>query len=135
MVIDRKKIALIHIVKKELNLDDAAYRKVLIDQANVASANKLDEAGFRKLMNYFVRSPYYQVNNYGLTIKQKLYIKSLAGSLQWEEGHLNNFLNKYYHKKDISQLSRIEASHVIESLKNVKQHVINRQNIPLKNSD
>jgi hypothetical protein len=73
-------------------------------------------------MNYFVRSPYYQVNPYGLTIKQKLYIKYLAEGLRWEEGHLSNFIHKYYHKANVEQLARKEAIKVIESLKAVMQH-------------
>lgn len=119
---DKKKLALIHIVKNALGLPDSEYRKILQDVCAVASAKDLDEAGFRKLMNYFVRSKYYHVNPYGLTIKQKLFIKYLAAELGWEESHLNNFLHKYYHKTNIDELTKAEAIKAIESLKAVKQH-------------
>jgi hypothetical protein len=119
---DKKKLAIIHIVKKALNLPDDEYRKILQDIAGVASAKNLDDAAFRKLMNYFVRSKYYRVNPYGLTIKQKLFIKYLAAELNWEEGHLNNFLYKYYHKATVDELTKFEAIKAIESLKAVKQH-------------
>ncbi len=119
---DKKKLAIIHIVKKALGLPDEEYRKILQDVAGVASAKDLNEAGFRKLMNYFVRSKYYKVNPYGLTIKQKLFIKYLVAELGWEESHLNNFLHKYYHKTNIDELTKAEAIKAIESLKAVKQH-------------
>jgi len=119
---DKKKLAIIHIVKKELGLADSEYRKILHDVSGVDSSKDLDEAGFRKLMNYFVRSKYYQVNPHGLTIKQKIFIKYLAGKLGWGEGHLNNFLHKYYHKTKVDELTKEEAIKAIESLKAVDQH-------------
>lgn len=119
---DRKKLALIHIVKKELNLGDAEYRKILQDVTGVSSAKELDDVKFRKLMNFFVRSKYYQANIFGLTIKQKLYIKYLAQKLGWQEEHLNNFLQKYYQKAVTDTLTRKEAMKAIESLKNILTH-------------
>ncbi len=119
---DKKKLAVIHIVKKELNISDAEYRNTLHEIAGVSSAKELDEAGFRKLMNFFVRSKYYQVNPYGLTIRQKLYIKYLAREIGWEEAHLSNFIHKYYHESNLDSLTRKEAAKVIESLKAIKEH-------------
>lgn len=123
---DKKKLALIHIIKKELKLSDAEYRNILQEAAGVSSAKELDEEKFRKLMNYFVRSKYYRVNPFGLTMKQKLYIKFLAKELGWEEEHLNNFIHKYYYKSSIDKLTRKEAIRAIESLKNVRFHQIGR---------
>ncbi len=76
--LDRKKLALIHIVKKELNLGDADYRCILERIAGVATSKALDEAGFRKLMRFFVRSDYFRANAFGMTLKQKLFVKALA---------------------------------------------------------
>lgn len=115
-------MALIHIIKKELNLSDTEYRGILEKVAGVRSAKDLDEGKFRKLMNYFVRSKYYRVNPFGLTMRQKLYIKYLAQRMGWQESHLNNFLHKYYHKPGIDGLTKEEASRAIESLKNVREH-------------
>ena len=122
MSIDKKKIALIHIIKNELALSDEEYRKILHKEAGVSTSKDLDEQKFRKLMNYFVRSPYYQVNPLGLTMRQKLYIKSLAQRLSWETSHLNNFIHKYYNKSSPDYLTRKEAIKVIESLKNISLH-------------
>ena len=119
---DRSKLALIHIVKKELGLSDEEYRRMLYEAAGVRSAKDLDEVSFRKLMNYFVRSPHYRINPLGLTIKQKLYIKFLASQMDWTGEHLDNFVHKYYHKSTVDALSKKEARNLIESLKNVMQH-------------
>jgi len=115
-------LALIHIIKKELALSDTEYRDILQEVTGVQSAKELDEEKFRRLMNYFVRSRYYQVNPFGLTMRQKLYIKYLAKGMGWEDEHLENFLRKYYHKSYIDELTRREAIKAIESLKHVMQH-------------
>jgi len=120
--VDKKKIALVHIIKKELNLSDEEYRDILWKAAGVRSSKDLDEQKFRKLMNFFVRSKYYQVNKFGLTMRQKLYIKYLTQELGWELEHLNNFIHKYYHESNIDSLSKKEAIKVIESLKHIRQH-------------
>lgn len=122
MPIDTKKLAVIHIVKRELGLSDRDYRDRLEEVTGVRSARLLDESGFRKLMNYFARSEYYRVNPDGLTFRQKMFIKGLQSQLGWEEQHLVNFLKKYYRKSDILTLTRKEAVKVIESLKNILEH-------------
>ncbi|MCM8792699.1 MAG: regulatory protein GemA [Candidatus Omnitrophica bacterium] len=119
---DKKKLAVIHIVKKELGLSEEEYRNILKKVAGVETAKDLDEESFKKLMHYFVRSRYYQLNPLGLTLKQKLFIEYLAKELNWDKMHLSNFLHKYYHKSRIEDLSRKEAIKVIESLKIIKQH-------------
>ncbi|MCK5655901.1 MAG: DUF1018 domain-containing protein [Candidatus Aureabacteria bacterium] len=124
---DRKKLALIHIIKKELNLSDAEYRNILEQVTGVRSAKDLNEEKFRKLMHYFVRTEHYRINADGLTLKQKLYIKYLVGEMGWTEEHFNNFMRKYYHKSYIERLTRKEAIKMIESLKNVKQHQVKKK--------
>ena len=119
--LDRKKLALIHIVKKELKISDSDYRCILKRIAGVDSAKDLDEAKFRKLMYFLVRSKYYQANSFGMTLKQKLFIKFLAKQLRWEESHLNNFIHKYYKVAGLDHLSRKDASKLIESLKAIRE--------------
>jgi hypothetical protein len=115
--LDRKKLALIHIVKKELGLRDSDYRRILRQVAGVSSAKDLDEPGFRGLMRYFVRSDYFRANAHGMTLKQKLFIKALARDLGWDPEHLRNFIRKYYQRDGLEALDRKEASKLIESLK------------------
>ena len=121
-MLDHKKLAAIHIVKKELNLSDQEYRDTLEKVTGVRSAKYLDERGFGTLMNYFARSTYYKINKDGLTFRQKMYIKNLKEQLNWQDLHFSNFLKKYYKKTTIETLTKKEASKVIESLKNVLNH-------------
>lgn len=118
-LLDHKKLALIHIVKRELNLSDQEYRDRLEQVAGVRSARDLDEEGFRRLMRSFARSSHYQVNPHGLTLRQKLFIDHLVADLAWDQGHLHNFLNKYYKKGRVEELSRKEASKVIVALQKI----------------
>ena len=73
-------------------------------------------------MRYFAGSSYYRVNKFGLTLKQKLFIRHLLARLNWDTQHSTNFLNKYYKNTDFDKLTKKEASKVIESLKNILKH-------------
>lgn len=119
---DRNKLAVIHIVKKELGLSDEEYRDILEQYAGVRSAKDLDEKGFRKLMHHFVRSRHYRSGPDVITLRQKMYINHLAAEAGWQEEHFANFLRKYYKKTSLESFSKQEASNLIESLKNVIRH-------------
>ncbi|MFH1459472.1 MAG: phage protein GemA/Gp16 family protein [Candidatus Omnitrophota bacterium] len=121
-MLDQKKLALIHIIKKELKLNDREYRDILTQAAGVRSAKDLTPGTFRKLMRFFVRSKYYRESSYAITLKQKMYIDFLAKQLGWSQEHLDNFIHKYYHKLHRDYLNKKEAAKVIESLKNVRSH-------------
>ncbi|MBW1853024.1 MAG: DUF1018 domain-containing protein [Deltaproteobacteria bacterium] len=121
-MLDHKKLAVIHITKKELGLSDQNYRNTLEKITGVRSAKNLDDRSFHKLMNYFARSKYYRINQDGLTFRQKMFIKNLKEQLGWNELHFGNFLKKYYKKTSIEILTKKEARNVIESLKNILKH-------------
>ena len=122
-MLDRKKLAVIHITKKELALSDDEYRDLLEKATGKRSAKDLDEAGFRRLMRYFARSSHYRTDSSGITFRQRLYIKHLLDDLAWDANHLRNFVHKYYHKEKVEFLTKQEASKLIEALK----HIITRQ--------
>ena len=50
MIIERSKLAAIHIAKKEANLTDAGYRQLLSEVAGVDSAKHLSDAGYQAVM-------------------------------------------------------------------------------------
>jgi phage gp16-like protein len=122
MSLDRKKLALIHIIKKNLGLDDDQYRDILFQAVGVRSAKDLTEESFHKLMKHFVRSSYYRKNPDAITLKQKMYIEALAKTLDWTQEHLSNFIHKYYHKTSIDFMTKKDAAHAIEGLKNIRLH-------------
>jgi len=116
---DRRKLALVHIVKRELGLPDAEYRRILKATAGVESARDLDEPGFRALMRFLVRSRYYRLNHQGLTLRQKLYLEHLREALGWDGTHLANFIRKYYHRDSPAELTKAEASKAIVALRRI----------------
>ena len=118
-MLDHKKLAVIHIVKKELAVSDQEYRDTMEKVAGVRSAKELDDAGFQRLMRYFARSDHYRSRQEGITLRQRMYIKHLMEDLAWDATHCANFLKKYYKTADIGTLSKKEGSKVIESLKHI----------------
>jgi phage gp16-like protein len=124
---DHKKLALIHIVKKELALSDEEYRAILRREAGVDSAKDLTDKSFRQLMHFFVRSQHYTVNPDGLTIRQKLYIQHLQQDLGWTDEHLTNFLHKYHNRTNLSALSRPAASKTIIAMEHMRAQDLNKQ--------
>lgn len=121
-MLDHKKLAVIHIVKRDLGLSDEAYRALLREAAGVESARDLDEPGFRRLMRRFVRSRHYRAGPGAMTLRQKWFVQDLLAALGWSEDHVHNFLRKYYHVDGVEAMSRRDAGHLIESLKNVRAH-------------
>jgi len=111
MAIGRKKKAVIHIAKSNLQLDDATYRQVLKGVAGVESAAELTREGFDKVMKRFqemgfkglLRSPYHPVpkgrlipiqSPQGLesvTQSQQDFITYLLEKLTWDEEHYHAF--------------------------------------------
>lgn len=49
-MIDKKKIAIIHLAKKELDMDEENYRALLVRAAGVESSRDLDAKGFANAM-------------------------------------------------------------------------------------
>jgi len=120
--VDRRKLAQIHIFKKELNLSDAQYRNLMQRTVHVRSAKDLNDRQYYLFVSYLKRFICNHMRNSLLSEKQKKYIMSLVQKLQWTDEHLENFLRKYYHKTSLEQLTKREASKVIESLKNIYYH-------------
>lgn len=118
-MLDRKKLAVIHITQKELGLSETEYRDTLERVTGVRSSRDLDEEGFRRLMRFFARSKHYQPDKDGITFRQRLYIKHLVEDAGWDDNHFLNFMRKYYHQEEIARLSKRDASKLIESLKRI----------------
>ena len=118
-MLDHKKLAVIHIVKKELQINEEEYRDTMEKVSGVRSAKDLDDLGFQRLMRYFARSGHYRANRDGITFRQKMYIKHLVEDLAWDATHCANFLKKYYKTAELGTLSKKEGSKVIESLKHI----------------
>lgn len=119
-VISQKKLAVVHLMKKQLRLSDADYRRMMQEAVGVSSARDLDDGQFRRLMKVFVRSTYYQANANGMTLRQKWFIEHLAKEMGWDSQHLDHFIYKFFHERDLRSLNKKEASHLIEALKKIR---------------
>ncbi|GJQ58826.1 MAG: DUF1018 domain-containing protein [Candidatus Scalindua sp. AMX11] len=120
---DNKKLAVIHIVKKELSLGDEEYRNILERIAGVRSSKDLTDSQFHKLMRYFVRTLHYRATSTGVTLRQKYYIKQLQKDLGWDDSHFQNYMNKYFHNRDLESYSKHDASNLIVALNRIlKSH-------------
>ncbi|GAB4366882.1 MAG: hypothetical protein Kow00114_25140 [Kiloniellaceae bacterium] len=53
MTIARKKLAVVHLAKARLGLDEDSYRDLLRQAAGVGSSKQLDDAGFAAVMDRF----------------------------------------------------------------------------------
>ncbi len=113
---DNKKLAVIHIVKRELSLSDEEYRNILERVAGVRSSRDLTDSQFHKLMRYFVRTLHYRVTGKGITLRQKYYINQLKKDLCWDDSHFQNYINKYFHNRDLETYSKHDASNLIVTL-------------------
>ena len=116
---DKKKLAVIHIVKRELSLSDDEYRNTLERIAGVRSAKDLTDDQFHKLMRYFVRTRHYRVTSKGITLRQIYYLRQLKERLQWDDSHFRNYIHKYFHNRDLSTYTKHDASNLIVALKSI----------------
>jgi hypothetical protein len=119
---DKKKLAVIHIVKKELSLSDDEYRNILERITGVRSAKDLTDNQFHKLMRYFVRTRHYRTTNKGITLRQIYYMRQLKEKLQWDDAHFQNYMHKYFHSSDINTYTRHDASNLIVALKAILEN-------------
>ena len=129
------KLALVHVAKRDLRLDDAQYRAILREQAGVSSAKDLGEAGFREVMAFFelcgfkpkgpgakrvaeVHAP--SGDRIGMATQPQLdYIRGMFS--EWlgrtDEGALVRWIEGRYHVSAIRFLDAVTASKAITGLK------------------
>lgn len=53
MSISKRRIALLHVAKKKLDLSEEHYRATLVHMAGVTSSTELDQDGFDAIMGFF----------------------------------------------------------------------------------
>jgi hypothetical protein len=120
MPIGRKKKALVHIAKEDLNLDQESYRQILKGVAGVESSTQLTVQGFEKVMKRFqemgfkglLPSPYQPIpkgrlipsgspqGQETITSSQQDFILYLLEKLNWDEGHYHAFCQRIIKRPD-----------------------------------
>lgn len=126
--IPAKKIALLHVAKKQLRLDDDSYRDILRRCAGVDSAPDLDEIGFLRVMKYMTALGFRST----WTKRTFGYRPGMASPAQvelmrklWAEYHgphdsesaLNAWLSKYHKVSALRFVSAEKARAVIAALR------------------
>lgn len=132
-MIDNRKLAMIHLAKKSLNMADDDYRALLQRVAGVDSSKCLDDKGFAGLMLEFGRLGFestatsekrkapYRAGSHA-TYAQRAYIRRLwqdykgeddaPGLRRWLQGHFNvvdpRFLDSETTRKVISALKKFK---------------------------
>jgi len=123
-----KKIALLHVAKKQLGLDDDSYRDILGRCGGVESAADLDEVGFLYVMKYLTtlgfRSTWTQRTfgnrpNMASPAQVELMRDLSAEAYGPDEGDVkpNAWLAKYHHIGALRFVDARKASKVIHALR------------------
>lgn len=127
--LSRDKLALVHVAKRDLQLEEDIYRATLRDAAGVDSARLLSEEGFRAVMRRmeqlgFKQQPAARTHDLGerigmATSAQLVYVRALF--YRWlgreDEAALVKFVAGRYGVSALRFLDVVRASKAIEGLK------------------
>lgn len=123
MGLNREQLAVIHIAKKELNLDDDLYRSILKSEAGVESSKSLSPQQFDQIMKRFKKlgfkklTPKREKSGSALVLPSQMeFIEKLYDQLGWTERERRVGFNQRQITKPWPQ-SRSEANKIIEGLK------------------
>lgn len=116
---DRRHLALIHIAKSDLRLDDATYRGVLWDRYRKDSAAALTDREADDLIDLFRRKGWRPASFGQRGLIHVLWHRLEAAGAIGHPGEeaLSAFVEHASGKKDLRRLTVSEASRVIEMLK------------------
>lgn len=132
MPLSKRQIALIHVAKTKLGLDDDLYRAVLVNLCGVTSSTELDQAGFDTVMGFFEWRGFKPMTrngaNYGPRPGMASYAQlELIRALWFEysqgragEGELNKWLERCFKLTSLRFLDKATAPKVITALKAMK---------------
>lgn len=127
--ISKKQIALLHVAKKELALDDDSYRAILLRHGRVESAADLDAKGFYMVMKHLTACGFrssWTLRTYGYrptmaTPPQIDLIRSLwyrfSGKPDDDDGELNKWLDRFQKVSSLRFVDNKKAAKVISALK------------------
>jgi hypothetical protein len=145
VTIGRKKKALVHIAKEDLDLEEESYRQILKGVAGVESATQLTREGFEKVMKRFQEMgfkgllpyPYHPVpkgrlipagSPEGLEIitgSQQNFVAYLLDELRWDLGHYQAFCQRII-KKPTPQTKRDGQKMIIGLMAILRKRARNR---------
>lgn len=121
-------IKLIHTARRQLGLDDAAYKAILLGAAGIESSKELvSESQFNEIMQAFKNLGFKYQKKQEIILPNRAskaqiaYIKRLwdLGSRSRTESGLRQFLRRIGHVDDVNFLTKQQASAVILALEDM----------------
>lgn len=127
-MISRKQLALIHVAKRQLALDEDSYRQILSRAASVESAADLDQVGFLKVMEHLTASGFRSTwtkrtfgNRPGMATPSQVELMrdlwSRYDPSDEDERHLNAWLFKFHKVSALRFVSADKVQKIIPALK------------------
>lgn len=132
MTLSRKQLAVIHVAKTKLDIDDPQYRAALVQIGGVTSSKDLDQDGFDAIMGYFeylgfaplmTKGPDYGKRPGMASFAQLEFIRTLwAEHTQHkaDEDALNLWLVRCWKVSSLRFLTKSQAQKAITALKAMK---------------
>ena len=128
MSIAPKKVALVHVAKRQVGLEEEDYRALLLSVAGVDSAANLTEADFDQVMSELTRRGFRPRKGFGRRVgcaspAQVKLIRVLWDDYQGKQGGdagdqaLNAWLTRYHHVSALRFLTSEKAAAVLTGLK------------------
>lgn len=116
MKINKGKIALIHVAKAKLNMDDDTYRDLLENVCGTRSAKDVETKDFENLMAVFRQIGFQK--EVRMTQKQYLKIKALEFKLGWRDNpaRLSGFAKRVCADNNWKRFGIKRASKLIQGL-------------------
>jgi hypothetical protein len=127
--ISKKQIALVHVAKRDLGLEDDDYRAILARYGGCESAADLDAFGFHHVMRYFTALGFRSTltkrtfgNRPGMASPAQVDLirslwKEFTSKPDENDAGLNAWLHKHHHVTAIRFVDAAKAAKVIYALK------------------
>lgn len=127
--VTRKQIALLHVAKRDLGLDEEAYRAILARYGGAESAADLDLAGFDHVMRYMTACGFrstWTKRTYGyrptmasppqVDLIRALWLR-FSGKPDPDDFELNKWLDRFHKISSLRFVDNKRAAKVISALK------------------
>lgn len=129
-MIDKKKIALIHVAKNQLNLTEDTYRTIL-KSLGVESSKELTDEGFKRIMDIFrhlgfvsnasIEEVHIENEIWSCTDKERRYIEVLW--IRHARNKTSDALHRFIYrivKKPVFLLTKKDVEKIINAIKHLK---------------
>jgi len=125
-----QQLALIHVAKAQLGLSEDEYREILKAHGGAESAKFLDDLGVDRVLKFFYQLGFKRAKSKRRDLRilasdgQKKMIHCLMEDLGWDRQRLSGFVDRVTAKDYPEELTKQEASKVIEGLKAMRDRKV-----------